>query len=475
MRWQIVNDVHSGLNPTRMHVHRVASADDVAGVVRAAARDRRRVAICGGRHAMGGQQFAADAELIDLGGLNRIVDFDLARGLLTVQAGIQWPELIAGMLQWQAERAPGPAHWAIAQKQTGADKLSIGGALAANIHGRGLQMGPIVEDVESLKLIGPDGDAITCSRSENADLFALAIGGYGLFGVIVEATLRLAPRRTLRRMVRIIDIEEAVAAAERRIEEGFLYGDFQFDIDPASPDFLTKGVLCGYCPATGDPPPATEQRALSRDDWEHLITLAHSDKAKAFSLYAQHYLATDGQLYHSDLHQLSTYLDDYHAEVERRLGQRHCGSEVITELYVPPERLTRFLRAAARFLVARRADVIYGTIRLVQPDRDTVLAWARERMACIIFNLHVGRSAASRRRNATTFRGLIALAAELGGSYYLTYHRYATADQLKRCYPRAAEFFAAKRRLDPNRVFQSDWYRYYAPNFDRAAACRSVG
>jgi len=465
-RLECVNDIHSKLNPTQVRQHRVTNVAEICKIIHYAAQAGSCVAICGGRHAMGGQQFSSQRELIDLREMNRILDLDMDQGLVWVEAGIQWPELISGIIEMQKTRsADATAVWGIAQKQTGADDLTLGGALAANVHGRGLLMSPIVGDVESFCLIDANGTRQTCSREENAELFSLAIGGYGLFGVITEVTLRLSPRRTLRRIVRVIDIEDVLHSAERRIQEGFLYGDFQFDIDPESPDFLTKGVFSGYVPVEGKQQLQKDPLKLSREDWTSLLCLAHTDKAKAFTRYAQHYLATDGQLYQSDLHQLSEYLADYHGEVDRRTSASHPGSEIITELYVPPERLAEFLRSAARLLVERQTPVIYGTIRLIQPDKETVMAWASQRYACIIFNLHVDHFAENIEHVAGTFRALIDLAADLGGSYYLTYHRFATPQQLERCYPHVREFFAAKNRFDPTGVFQSDWYRHYSPSF----------
>ncbi len=461
-----VNDVHSRLNPTRMRVQRPRRAREVADLIRTTTGP---VAICGGRHAMGGQQFADHATLIDTRDLDRIIELDHERGHVRAQAGIQWPALINGILAIQRDACPDrPPRWGIAQKQTGADTLSLGGSLAANIHGRGLLMSPIVADVQAFTLVDARGDAHRCSREENRDLFNLAIGGYGLFGVITEVTLRLAPRRTLRRVVRIIDIEDAVHAAERRINEGFTYGDFQFDVDPRSPDFLTRGVFSGYCPVEGDPVPPKNQRMLSAEDWIDLLTLAHTDKTQAFTRYAQHYLATDGQLYMSDTHQLSTYVDDYHEEVDRRTGAQCPGSEMITELYVPPDALVEFLYAAAAYLTERRTPVIYGTIRLIQPDLETVMAWARQRFACVIFNLHIDHDRQAIDHAAESFRGLINLAISHGGSYYLTYHHFATPSQLEACYPRVHSFFAAKRRFDPGERFQSDWYRHYRAHFEHA-------
>src|SRR5207247_846844 len=102
----------------------------------------------------------------------------------------QWPELIDYLWRTQAA-AERP--WAIVQKQTGADRLSIGGALSANIHGRGLTFKPIIQDVEAFTLVDASGDVHTCSRRDNPELFRLAVGGYGLFGLIGSVPLRLAP------------------------------------------------------------------------------------------------------------------------------------------------------------------------------------------------------------------------------------------------------------------------------------------
>ena len=95
--------------------------------------------------------------LDDIRGMNRVLAFDRERGLVEVEAGIQWPELLALPA---ATRRNGrePEQWGIVQKQTGADRLSLGGALASNVHGRGLTLKPLVDDVESFVLVGADGE-----------------------------------------------------------------------------------------------------------------------------------------------------------------------------------------------------------------------------------------------------------------------------------------------------------------------------
>ena len=136
--------------------------------------------------------------MLDMTKFNRVRSLDRARGIVEVEAGIMWPALVDYLLKAQAGR---PRQWGIAQKQTGADRLTIGGALAANVHGRGLKMKPFIADVESFMLVDARGDVRTCSRTENSELFRLAIGGYGLFGVIAtgQASAHPSPENSARR------------------------------------------------------------------------------------------------------------------------------------------------------------------------------------------------------------------------------------------------------------------------------------
>jgi hypothetical protein len=120
---------------------------------------------------------------------------------------------------------------------------------------------------------------------------------------------------------------------------------------------------------------------------------------------------------------------------------------------------------AARELRARRANVIYGTVRMIERDDESFLAWATDRYACVIFNLHVEHAAAQIASAADAFRALIDLGIAHGGSYYLTYHRWARKDQVERCYPQMPRFLSLKRTYDRDDTFQSTWYRHMQSMF----------
>ena len=149
-------------------------------------------------------------------------------------------------------------------------------------------MRPLIQDIESFKLIRPDGTEIECSRSSNPELFKLAIGGYGLFGVISTIKLRLVPRTRLKSAVKVIALDELIPAFEERIEQGYMYGDFQYMTDSTSPDFLKKGVFSCYLPVdSNEKESGSQHRELQIDDWKKLYRLAFTDKGEAFKAYSQ--------------------------------------------------------------------------------------------------------------------------------------------------------------------------------------------
>ncbi len=459
----IVNDVHSQLNPTRVdHIVRVDSLEAIRTTILKAKREGKPISIAGGRHAMGGQQFGVDTVLIDTGQYKRVLSFDANRGLVDVEAGIQWPELIEYLLTVQQGRS---RQWGIVQKQTGADRLSIGGALAANVHGRGLSLKPLIEDVESFVLVDADGNRRTCSRQENPELFRLAIGGYGLFGIIAAVKLRLAPRTKMKRIVEVIELKQLIPAVHRRTVEGSLYGDFQYSTDTDSTDFLWKGVFSYYRLVNAATSIPEGQKEFSVPDWNELIELAHGAKGEAFRRYADHYLSTSGQIYWSDTHQLSTYLDDYHRTLDRKLKAVHPATEIISEVYVPRSALVGFMKEVRDDFRKNNVNVIYGTIRFIERDDESFLAWAKQPYACIIFNLHTVHTPEGLEHSAAAFRRLIDMAIRRGGSYYLTYHKYATREQVLACYPQFPAFLRLKKRYDSEERFQSDWHRHYKGMF----------
>jgi len=454
----LVNDVQTGLNPTWVRsISRPTSAAEVRNLVRDCAKHSRAISVSGSRHASGGQQFRTDSVLLDMRAMNRVVGLDDKTGVLHVEAGIEWPELVQGYLSLQEENA----RWGIRQKQGGVDRVSIGGTVSANAHGHGLGSPPFISDVEWLEIITADGSTKKCSRRENPELFALAAGGYGLFGIITAVGLRLVPRRRVRRHVETRTTAELIALIEGRTAAGAPYGYFQYSLDETSTDFLRTGILTTYENVSPEAQVGTERADVDAKLLTALLEIAHRDRGSAYRRYAKLELSRDGNVEWSDLHQLSAYPAGYHQEIEKRLGADFAGADLILEVYVPRGELIPLLEEARRILLLSGMPLIYGTIRFIEQDKDSYLAWAKKRYACVIFSPHSSADTQALRKTGDVCRQLIRAANKRGGSFYLTYNRFATRDELASAYPQFQAFLDLKKQYDPRETFQSDWYRYY--------------
>ena len=159
-----------------------------------------------------------------------------------------------------------------------------------------------------------------------------------------------------------------------------------------------------------------QHRELQIEDWKKLYRLAFTDKGAAYKAYSQYYLSTNDQLYWSDTHQLSVYLDDYHIKLNKELGFKNDASLMISEIYVPRKDLTHFMRDVRKVALKESCDIIYGTIRLIKKDKESFLAWAKEDYVCTIFNLRVFHTRDGIEKVKRDFRALIDAALPYGGS-----------------------------------------------------------
>jgi len=451
----LVNDCHSQLNPTMVsEVHFPTTIDAARKLVVRAGNHSRSLSICGARHAAGGQQFLSDGILLDMTKLKGVRHLDSEAGLVTVEGGAIWSDVQAALEQIQSKS---PQPWGINQKQTGLNTLTIGGTIGANAHGQGLMLKPFVEDVESLRLIGSDGDIVDCSARRNPELFALVVGGYGIFGIVCDATLRLVPRQKVKRLVQLVDNQQLGKCVADSIGKGFRYGHYQLNINEQASGYLQEGIYSTYEPVDSSTPITGRHKTMERDRWLEIIELVHRDKQSAYESYVKFYESTDGSVNWADIWQNNYYRLDYH----KRLGNAQEATEVLSEIYVPLERLPEFLTQAREHLLAHGCNIIYSTVRFIDKDDITYLPWARQRYACVIFNFHTVHSKEEIDRTMNAWSYLIDRAIAIDGSFYLTYQHVADKKQLLSCYPKFQSYLEMKLKYDPHETFQSDWYRWH--------------
>ena len=111
--------------------------------------------------------------------------------------------------------------------------------------------------------------------------------------------------------------------------------------------------------------------------------------------------------------------------------------------------LAAFLAEVRADFTANAVNLIYGTVRLVERDDESFLAWATQPWACVIFNLHVAHDEAGLAKAAEDFRRLIDRGLKHGGSYYLTYHRWANRAEVAAAYPQFPRVPAVEAPIRP--------------------------
>ena len=147
--------------------------------------------------------------------MNKLIDLDIKNKKVTVQAGMTWLDL---------QKIISPHRLAVAAMQS-YNNFSIGGSLSVNVHGQDLVNNPIIKTIESIKIILSSGEIVYASRETNPELFKAAIGGYGLFGIITQVTLRLTDDIILERFSEVIDSKDLTKYFEKNIKNNpvFLY------------------------------------------------------------------------------------------------------------------------------------------------------------------------------------------------------------------------------------------------------------
>jgi FAD/FMN-containing dehydrogenase len=146
---------------------------------------------------------------------NKILSFDKQRGIVKCQAGTTIEDILEVII---------PHGWFIAVTP-GTKFVSIGGAIAADVHGKNHHKeGSFSNHLESILLMLANGEVITCSKNSNRDLFWATCGGMGLTGVILEAEFHLKPIETsyvTHTSIKARDLEEMFRLLEEHNESTY--------------------------------------------------------------------------------------------------------------------------------------------------------------------------------------------------------------------------------------------------------------
>ena len=448
-----VRDDASHLEPTRVtRVVRVPADEGAALAAIRGALDEARaqglpVTIAGARHTMGGHTLSEAAIVLDMLDCNGM-ELDPDGRTLRVQGGARWHEILPFL----------DARGLSVGVMQSNDVFSVGGSLSANCHGWQPGHAPIASTVRALRVVTADGRLVRCSRAEEDELFGLVLGGYGLFGVILEAELATVPNRLYRTERLVLPVADYVATLRERAlaapdEVGLAFGRLS-----VAPDtFLAEAVLTLFHVEEGAPPPLVPDPAGAGRALKRLIFRASVGSAYGKDLRWELEKRFGGRALGESVSRNALLHDDL-SVIENRDPE---ATEILQEYFVPQAAFPAFVADLGAAVRAHECDLLNVTVRDLSADEDAFLRYANRELVALVLLFHQGRDAGADRAMEPLTRALVDAALRHGGRYYLPYRLHASPEQFRAAYPMAPRFFELKRRYDPGELFRNRFYETY--------------
>jgi FAD/FMN-containing dehydrogenase len=450
----IMNDA-SRLNPTPVVKYWRPKSDSAGAYIeamRAELKDSadagRRVAVGAARHSMGGQSLPRDGTAITFD--NPWFEVDTANSLYRVSAGARWADVIAKL---------DPLCFSPKVMQSNND-FGVASTFCINAHGWPVPYGPFGSTVRALRLMLADGSVIECSREKNAELFALAMGGYGLFGIILDLDVEMAKNVLLTPAFEIMPAEtfadRFIATVEKDASVLMAYGR----LSVARARFFDEALMIAYRAAASQPsilPAATSGSALTwllSDIYREQIG---SEAAKRARWYAETRVNPN----------LGAGLSTRNSLMNEPVSNLHnpyrARTDILHEYFVPPDRFREFLTACREVIPPAKAEFLNVTLRYVAADETAVMAFAPKPRIAAVMSFSQEMSPEGEVDMIETTERLIDRIVALDGAFYLPYRLHARRDQVEKAYPNVPHFIERKRFYDPKLLFRNTmWDVYFA-------------
>jgi FAD/FMN-containing dehydrogenase len=447
-----INDI-TQLNP--IQVAEVITPTTIDEIVAAVKSHTGPISIGGGRYSMGGQTGTLAALQIDMRKFNQVLAFDSVHKTISVQPGIRWRDI---------QRRIDPANLSVKIMQTYAD-FTVGGSMSVNAHGRYVGLGPLALSVRSFKIVLADGSLVEASPTKNPQIFFGAIGGYGGLGVIVEASLDLANNVRVKRQNQRMPITQYSAYFKQHVRDSSGVIFHNADIYP--PKFERVNAVTWK--QTNDAVTVPERMIPTGKSYKmDRFTYSVMSEWPFGKGIREHII--DPILFRKSPVEWRNYEASYDVR-ELEPSSRESSTYVLEEYFVPVERFDEFVPKMRTVFQKHDVNVINVSVRHAMPDTRTILSWAPKETFAFVVYYKQGTTQAERQKVGVWTREMTDSVLAVGGTWYLPYQPWATSDQFARGYPRSAEFFALKKRLDPTNKFRNTlWDKYYLPNVDPTRA-----
>ena len=435
-------DDASNLNSTPIDtLIRVTSKSDVSNALAYAKDHNLIVSIAGKRHSMGGQSLVKNGVVLDMTGYNQVLGLDSARRIVTVQSGVTWSDLQEYLNEKKL---------AVVAMQ-GPNIFTVGGSISVNAHGWDLKSEQVGMTVAAFRLMCADGSIQECSKTQNDELFHLVIGGYGLFGVILDADLYvtdniiLTPHRTIIPYTAFPALMASIVADTGRTRL------FHADMSIAGSSFLVQMNVFEFREPQNASPvstPIKQESNVVRDRF--FINLSRKyDWGKELRWWLQKRFVSLDEDSRNNL---------MRTPFQRLLYFSKQDTDILQEYFIPQDKFVSFADKLREIVETEHANLLNCTIRYVNASTAAYLNYAKSNSLAFVLYFNVPKSSEGMEANARLTRKLIDAALHEGGTFYLPYLLNYSESDLRSAYPETGDFFAQKRKYDPEIRFQNKFY-----------------
>jgi FAD/FMN-containing dehydrogenase len=383
---------------------------------------------------------------------DKILDLDVKEKRITVQSGATWAAL-------QEYINPYGLALKVSQSQ---NIFTIGGSLSVNVHGRDIRHHALIETVESFRLLDAKGQILTVSREENSELFQTVIGGYGLFGVIIDVTLHLTDDELYKIKTKSLHYDQYTSYFKREVLKNDDVKMHLARISVAPDSYLDEMYVTDYYRAN-DQTRLSDYDTLKREtiiavpkfflglsrynDWGKK---RFWETQKAYTANIDGNLVSRNNVMRSD----SAFMD----------YSNPTKTEVLQEYFVPIDQFADYIDDLRRTLSDEKDfNLLNITIRYVEHNDESLMSYAKDDMFALVMLINQGTDDESKDNTGRVIRNMIDVTLDHNGSYYLPYYGYPTKTQLFEAYPRTEEFFRLKKKYDPDNRFMNLFYEEYHP------------
>ena len=452
-----INDV-SALSRTPVYgVVKVTQESHVADALAFARNNNLQVSLAAVRHSMGGHAFDDHAIVLDMMGMDAI---EVNEGAMTVTVGPG--------ATWHAIQNRIHPRFAVKAMQS-TDIFSVGGSISVNAHGMDHQAGSVAGSIRSLEVMLADGSKVTCSPTQNEDLFRHVVGGYGLFGVILRATLEIVPNAVYHTSRAVIRSDRFPDMFAREMAPDADLSLFYGHLSTAPGNFMEDMIVYRYdnvadrapddMPALGEPGMVGVKRLVMNlakrgDLFQRLKWYMERDLEPRFENCTVPRTAAMGQGEAC----LVSRNNPMHDSVPYLFNDLPDETDILHEYFFPRSAFNAFVAGARQILRDSPLPLLNASVRVVHAE-NTALSYAREDCFSLVLYINQKTSAEGSAQMRRLTRQLIDLTLRHRGRFFLPYQLHYTRAQLLASYPELPGFLARKRHYDPDERFTSTFYR----------------